>query len=133
VWLPHSWVAAIGTALLAMAQVGGPLLIAAGIALLGARQRSPLVWPLLGCLAVALLGASLVWAVQWPAVDPRDPLGRVSSAVIVGLRGAGSPLLRGGAFSLADWSRGLPLVALNLAVAGAVYRMARGRDLLCSP
>jgi hypothetical protein len=124
-WLPRTWQAPIGTALLDLVQVGGPLLIASWVALLAAGQRSRLIWPLLGCVVVALLGATLVWDAHWPAVDPRDPLGRISFSISMGFRGVPRAFLRGAAFNLADWSQGLPLVALSLAVSAAVYWTAR--------
>jgi hypothetical protein len=122
---PSAWLRPVTETLLYLAQFGGPLLIASWVALLGARQRSRLLWPLLGCAVVALLGASLVWKAYWPAVDPRDSLGRISFSLSLGLRGR--PGLRG--VSVSDWSHGLPLVAFNLAVAAAVYWVARGRRL----
>jgi hypothetical protein len=128
-WLPREWEARLGAALLDLVQVGGPLVIACWVALLGARQRSRLIWPLLGCVVVALLGASLVWNADWPEIDPRDPIHRVSWSMSLGFRGAHRAFLRGASFSLADWSHGLPLVAFSLAVAAAVYWMARRRGL----
>jgi len=128
-WLPRVWQARIGTALLDFVQIGGPLLITAWIALLGGRQRSRLIWPLLGCVVVTLVGATLVWSAHWPAVDPRDPLGRISFSVSMGFRGVDRAFLHGAAFSLADWSEGLPQAALCLAVSAAVYWTARRRRL----
>src|SRR5262249_3347313 len=74
-WLPHrlglfhppAGLTSAAAALLDLAEVGGPLLIVSWVAQLGARQRSPLIWPLLGCVAVALFGASLLWDARWPA------------------------------------------------------------------
>jgi hypothetical protein len=128
-WLPRVWQARIGTALLDLVQVGGPLLITSTIALLAARQRSHLLWPLLGCVVVTLLGATLVWDAHWPSVDPRDPLGRISFSISMGLRGVDRAFLSGAAFSFADWSRGLPQAALCLAASAAVYWAARRRPL----
>jgi hypothetical protein len=105
-WLPREWEARLGAALLDLVQVGGPLVI-----------------------VVALLGASLVWNADWPEIDPRDPIHRVSWSMSLGFRGAHRAFLRGASFSLADWSHGLPLVAFSLAVAAAVYWMARRRGL----
>jgi hypothetical protein len=134
-WLPRAWEARIGTALLDLVQVGGPILIGSWVALLAARQRSSLIWPLLGCVAVALFGASLFCSVHWPAVDPRDPLGRVSFSVAMGFRGDGMSDHHHH-FSFAVWSQSLVMGGFNLAVASAVYGMARWRGrcaLLSSP
>jgi len=127
-WLPRTWQQPIGTALLDLVQVGGPLLIGSWVALLAARQRSPLAWPLLGCVVVALFGASLLWIVHWPAIDPRDPLHRISFSVSLGFRGD-SVIDHHHAFSVAVWSQGLCTSALNLAVAAAAYGIARWRTL----
>jgi hypothetical protein len=123
-WLPLQSVSRIGAALLDLVQFAAPLMIAAWAALLGARQRSRPIWPLLGCSAVALIGASFVWVARWPALDPHDPLHRISFGFGLGLRGA--PLHKGAPFDLAIWSQGLPLVAISLATAVAVYCIARG-------
>jgi hypothetical protein len=112
---PPVWLRPMGEALLYLVQFGGPLLIACGIALLGARQRSRLAWPILGCLLIALIGDSLHWVAHWPTAASHD-LG-----IGLGVRGAPRIFLRGGSFSLAEWSLGLPLVALNLAAAAAAY------------
>jgi hypothetical protein len=127
-WLPRAWAARLATALLDLVQVGGPLLIAAWAALLAARQRSRMIWPLLGCVAVALVGATLVWTAAWPAIDPRDPLHHVSWSLSLGLRGRHW----NGSFSLAEWSHGLPLAVFSLAAATAAYCMARKRPLATS-
>jgi hypothetical protein len=105
-WLPQAWLEPAGTALLNLVQVGGPLVIGSGVALLGARQRSRPVWPLLGCLAVACLGASLHWYALWPvAGSPERSLG-------IG-------------FGEFRWSRSLGMGSFSLAVAVAVYWTAR--------
>ena len=117
-WLPPEWTARIGTALLDLVQVGGPLLIAAWVALLAARQRSRLIWPLLGCVVVAVFGASLIWNASWPMA------GSPGFAFSMGLRGLAPR--NGGAFSFAVWSQSLAMAALSLAVATAVYWRARG-------
>ena len=122
-WLPPKWLAPgsaarIGTALLDLVQVGGPLLIAAWVALLAARQRSRLIWPLLGCVVVAVFGASLVWNASWPMA------GSPAFAFSMGLRGL-TPR-NGGAFSFAVWSQSLAMAAFSLAVATTVYWRARG-------
>jgi hypothetical protein len=122
-WLPRERAARLATALLDLVQAGGPLLIVSWVALHSARQRSRLIWPSLGCVIVALVGSSLFWTANWPAIDPRDPLHRVSWSLSMGFRGYGWNHV----FSLADWSHGLPLLASSLAVAAAVYWMARGR------
>jgi hypothetical protein len=124
-WAPQGPAVRIGVAVLDLVQVGGPLLIASWAAWLSARQRSRLVWPLLGCAAVALLGDSLVWNAAWPDVDPRNPLHPTSWSISLGIRGTSH--VRGVSFSFADWSHGLPLVALSLAIATAVYWMTRSR------
>jgi hypothetical protein len=95
-------------------------LIVAWVAGLGARQRSRLIWPLLGCVAVALFGASLHWEARWPAV------GSPESMLSLGFRGL-HPSPSGGALNLAVWSQSLPMVFFSLAVAGAVYGIARFR------
>jgi hypothetical protein len=119
-WLQRAWLAKVGAALLDLAQVGGPLLIVAWVARLGARQRSRLIWPLLGCVAVALFGASLHWDARWPV------FGSPESMLSIGFRGL-HPSPSGGAFSLAVWSQSLPMAFLSLAVAGAAYGIARLR------
>src|SRR6185312_6358220 len=121
-WLQPAWLPKIGAALLDLVQIGAPLLIVSWIARLGARQRSRPVWPLLGCVAVGLFGASLVWQAHWPGPGSRDP------TLAVAVRGF-YPAPGGGRVAPADWNRGLALGALNLAVAGAVYRMASRRSL----
>lgn len=125
--LPPAWLPPFGAALLDLVQVGGPLLIVSWVALLGARQRSRPIWPLLGCLAVALIGATLVWSAHWPAANPRDPLRPVGWSLSMGFRGAHDPFLRDATFSFTGWSQGLPLIALSLAVAAAVYWTTRRR------
>ena len=105
---PPAWLAPAGAALLDLVQVGGPLLIGSGVALLGARQRSRLFWPLLGCVVVAFLGGSLHWHALWPVA------GSSARGLSIG-------------FGDFQWSRTLAIGALSLAVASAVYGMARGR------
>lgn len=109
--LPPSWLPPASEALMSVVQFGGPLLIGCGVALLGARQRSRTIWPLLGCAAVVFFGDSLHGTATWPTAASHE------LAVTVGFRG------------FADWTRGLPLVAFSLAVAAAVYWMARGPRL----
>jgi hypothetical protein len=127
-WLPRTWQPPIGTAVLDLVQFGGPILVGSWVALLAARQRSRLIWPLLGCVAVALFGASLFWHAHWPAVDPRDPLHRLSFGLSMGFRGDHMSDHHH-SFSFAVWSQSLPMGAFNLAVAGAVYWWARRRQL----
>jgi len=107
---PPAWLAPAGTALLDLFQVGGPLLIGSGVALLSARQRSRLIWPLLGCVAVAFLGASLHWHAQWPVAGSPE---RSFSMGFMGFQ----------------WSHSLALGSFSLTVVGAVYWMARRRTL----
>jgi hypothetical protein len=116
--LPPSWLPPVYEALMNLIQFAGPLLIGCGIALLGARQRSRAIWPLLGCAVVVFFGDSLHWGAVWPTAASHD------LAVTMGFRGFQMKDHKG-SFSLADWSHGLPLVALSLAVAAAVYGMAR--------
>ena len=94
--------------MLDLVQVAAPLLIGSGVALLGAQQRSRAIWPLLGCLAVAYFGGGLIWGAHWPAA------GAQHSYLTIGFR----------------WSRSLAMGSLSLAVAAAVYGMARRRRLV---
>lgn len=126
--LPRAWVVLISTALLEWVQVGGPLLIACGVARLAARQRSRLVWPLLGCLAVALFGASLSWTAHWPGIEPRGPLGPGGWSLSLGFRGYLSYGRHG--FDAAVWTHSLALASFILAAAGSAYWWARRRSLL---
>jgi hypothetical protein len=121
-WLPRTWEVRLGTALLDLVQVGGPLLIVSWVAQLAARQRARLIWPLLGCVAVALIGSSLFWDAQWPGIDPRDPLHRISWNLSLGFRGYGHDWFdHHDHFSLAAWSQSLVMGSLDLAVATAIY------------
>jgi hypothetical protein len=124
--LPPAWLPPVDEALFNLVQFGGPLLIACGIALLGARQRSRAVWPLLGCVVIAVFGDSLDWGAHWPAAS--GDLRSHDLSLSMGFRGLHSFGHHDG-FSLAVWSQSLPMVALNLAVAAAVYWMARRRGL----
>jgi hypothetical protein len=129
---PPAWLPPVDEALFNLVQFGGPLLIAGCIALLAARQRSLLIWPLLGCAVIAVFGDSLHWNAHWPtaashrprSLDPRS----LDLSLSIGFRGFE---MRGqmGHFNLAVWSQSLPLVAFSLAVAGVVYWMARRRPL----
>jgi hypothetical protein len=125
-WLPREWQVRLGTALLDLVQVCGPLLIAGWVALLAAGQRSRLIWPLLGCAVVAVFGASLIWHADWPAIDPRDPVHRVSWGLAIGFRGDHLSYHHH-AFSVVEWSPSLVMAAFNLAVAAAVYGITRRR------
>jgi hypothetical protein len=118
--IPLPWLPAFATALFDLAQFAAPLLIGVGVAVLAARQRTHPLWPLVGCLVIALFGNSLFWVAQWPTNAPHDPRAHDVS-LSVGVRGAPHIFLPGGTFNFADWSHGLPLVALSLAVAAAVY------------
>ena len=127
--LPPAWLPPVDEALFNLVQFGGPLLIASGIALLGARQRSRMIWPLLGCALIAFFGDSLHWVAHWPTAVPHDPRSHDMS-FSMGFRGHHHD--RGGdSFSLADWSPSLPLIVFSLAAAAAVYWMARahGRNM----
>ena len=74
---PPAWLPPVDEALFNLVQFGGPLLIGCGIALLGARQRSRVIWPLLGCVVIAFFGDSLHWAAHWPtAVSARPKIAR---------------------------------------------------------
>jgi hypothetical protein len=125
--LPPVWLPPVDEALFNLAQFGGPLLIACGVALLAARQRSRVIWPFLGCVAIAFLGDSLFWAAHWPTATSHDPRSRDLS-LSMGFRGL-DRFDHHDHFNLAVWSQSLPLVAFSLAVAGAVYWMARRRPL----
>ncbi len=70
---------------------------------------------------VALIGGSLHRVIHWPAVGSHD------MSFGVGFRGHHHTRVSD-TFSLADWGPSLPLVTLSLAVAAAVYWMARMRD-----
>jgi hypothetical protein len=103
--LPLSWNAPVGGTVLDMVQVAAPLLIASGVALLGARQRSRLIWPMLGCAAVAYFGGGLVWSAHWTV-----------------------PGARGGYLAVSfHWGHSLVMGSLSLAIAAAVYRKALAR------
>jgi hypothetical protein len=65
---PPPWLPQVGDGVMGLLQVAAPLLITAGAAFLCARQRSRLIWPVLGCLAVAYFGGGLVWSARWPTV-----------------------------------------------------------------
>jgi hypothetical protein len=119
--LPPAWLPPVGGALLNLVQFGGPLLIACGIALLGARQRTRVIWPLLGCAAVASFGDSLLARAIWPTAAKRD------MAITAGIRGLHHDRIAGNAFSLTDWSPSLPLIAFSLVAAAAVYWLARAQ------
>lgn len=125
---PPAWLPPMDDALMHLIQYGGPLLIGCGIALLGARQRSQVIWPLLGCLVIAVFGGSLHWTAHWPTVAPHDPRSHDLS-FSMGFRGHHHDRIAGDSFSLADWSPSLPLVLLSLAVAAAAYWMARVRNM----
>ena len=100
--LPLAWKAPVGGAVLDLVQVAAPLLIASGVALLGAWQRSRLIWPLLGCAAVAYFGGGLVWGAHWTV-----------------------PGARGGYLAVSfGWGHSLIMGSLGLAVAAALYRKA---------
>ncbi len=118
-----AWLPPVDEALFNLVQFGGPLLIGCGIALLGARQRSRVIWPLLGCVVIAFFGDSLHWAAHWPTAVPHDPRSHDMS-FSMGFRGHHHDR-SGDSFSLADWRPSLPLIAFSLAVAAAVYWMAR--------
>jgi hypothetical protein len=119
---PPAWVPPVGDGLMNLVRFGGPLVIGCGVALLGARQRSRAMWPLLGCAVVALFGDSLYPVTNWPTTTSHG-LG-----LGIGIRGL-DRLNHHYRFSLIDWSQSLPLVALSLAVAAAVYWMARREPL----
>jgi hypothetical protein len=108
--LPPGWLNSAGGALLDFIQVAGPLLIGSGIALLGARQRSRMIWPSLGCVVVGFFGAGVHWVVHWPYLDA---LGHKSFGISLGFQ----------------WSQSLAMGSLSLAVAAAVYGMASRRML----
>jgi hypothetical protein len=102
--LPLIWKARVGGTVLDLAQGAAPLLIASGVALLGARQRSRLIWPLLGFAVVAYFGGGLVWSAHW--------------------RVAGVP---GGYLAVSfGWGHSLIMGSFSLAVAAALYRKALG-------
>jgi hypothetical protein len=105
--LPLTWKAPVGRTVLDLVQVAAPLLIASGVALLGARQRSRLIWPLLGCVAVAYFGGGLVWDAHWVAPGARG------GYLAVGFR----------------WGHSLIVGSLSLAIAAALYRKTLGRRL----
>ena len=110
-WLPGAadlsgtppWMPMVGGAALDLVQNAGPLLIGSGVAMLGAHQRSRLVWPMSGCIVVAFFGAGLAWSAHWPAVGSRQ----------------------GDLAVCFDWSHSLSLGSLSLACAAAAYWMAR--------
>ena len=87
-------------------QIAAPVLIAAMVAFLGARQRSRLLWPVLGCLAVAYVGGGLVWGAHWLAA---------------GMRGFFTITFR--------WANSLTVGSLSLSLAVAIYRKTLGRGL----
>jgi hypothetical protein len=101
--LAPAWLPAIGGAVLDLVQDAGPLLIGSGVAMLGAHQRSRVIWPLAGCVVVAFFGAGLAWRAHWPVA------------------GSGN----GGLAVCFHWSHSLSLGSLSLAVAAASYWMAR--------
>ncbi|MGZ3275076.1 MAG: hypothetical protein ACXU82_17105 [Caulobacteraceae bacterium] len=105
--LAPEWLPAIGSAVLDLVQVAGPLLIGSGVALLAARQRSRPIWPLLGCVLVAFIGAGLVWKAIWPVAGVRQ----------------------GGLAVCFHWSHSLSVGSVSLAVAAGAYWMARRRTL----
>jgi hypothetical protein len=101
--LAPAWMPVIGGAVLNLVQNAGPLLIGAGVAMLGAHQRSRLIWPMLGCVVVAFFGAGLAWRAHWPVAGSRQ----------------------GDLAVCFHWSHSLSLGSLSLAVAAAAYWMAR--------
>lgn len=117
--LPPAWLPPVDEALFSLVQFGGPLLIGCGVALLAARQRSRVVWPLLGCAVIAVVGDSLHWAAHWPTAVSHD------LSLSMGFRGLQHDRIAGDSFSLADWAPSFPLIVFSLAVAAAVYWMAR--------
>jgi hypothetical protein len=116
--LPPAWLPPVGDGLVDLVRLGGPLVIGCGVALLGARQRSRVIWPLLGCAVIAVFGDSLYPVTHWPTAASHD-LG-----LGVGIRGL-ERFDHHYRFSLGDWSHSLPLAAFTLTVAAAVYWMAR--------
>jgi hypothetical protein len=106
--IPPNWFVPVGETVLDLVQVSAPLLITSGVALLGARQRSRVIWPLLGCLAVAYFGGGLVWGAHWPAAGARP-----------------------GDMSLSfRWGHSLIMGTLSLAAGTALYCEALGRRLV---
>jgi hypothetical protein len=70
-----------------------------------------------------LIGGSLHWVAHWPTATSHDP---TSHDLSLGMGFRGHHHTRSDdSFSLADWTPSVPLIAFSLAVAAAVYWMAR--------
>jgi hypothetical protein len=108
--LPLAWLDLAESAMLNLVQVAGPLVIGCNVALIGARQRSPMIWPLLGCVVVAFFGAGVHWTENGPWFGSR---GQLNWGLGMGFH----------------WGQSLAMGSLNLAVAGAAYWMGLGRRL----
>jgi len=108
--MPLTWLDLAEGAMLNLVQVAGPMLLGCSVALVGARQRTRMIWPLLGCVVVGFFGAGLHWTENGPWLGAR---GQVNWGLGMGFY----------------WGQSLEMGSLNLLIAAATYWMARLRML----